>query len=434
MMDAVIPRDLPLSLPAPWWLLAGLLLLSFALHILFVNLMLGGSLMVLFTEIRGLGKKDWDRISHEIAKTITVSKSMAVVLGVAPLLTISVLYTVQFYSANVLTGHTWMLVIPLVILAFLLTYAHKYSWDILAESKGLHISLGAASTAIFLFIPLIFLVQINLMLYPERWREIHSFWDAVLIPNVLPRYFHFLSATLALAALFFAWYFGRRGFFEKLQMENLSREQTVRAFYGVALGATGAQFIFGPILFLTLPSHVISIELVVLLGIVLCLAAAVLWWLWQERIELSGRRFWPVVGMLTLVVSLMVWARHEIRETALGPHRALVAARTAEYEALVLQAHNFIVMPGGMAGGTADAGAVSFNRRCASCHALDRKLVGPPITETVQFYRGNPQGIVEWVLKPGRRRNDYPAMPPQVLPREELQQIATYMLSISETP
>jgi cytochrome c len=431
-MDAIIPRDLPLALPAPWWLLAGLLLLSFALHILFVNLMLGGSLLALFTEIRGLGKRDWDRVSREIAKTITVSKSMAVVLGVAPLLTISVLYTVQFYSANVLTGHTWILVIPLVILAFLLAYAHKYTWDTLAESKGLHISLGAASTAIFLFIPLIFLVQINLMLYPEKWTQVGSFWDALLMPNVLPRYFHFLAATLALAALFFAWYFGRRGFFGKLQTEALTREQVVRAFYGVALGATGAQFILGPMLFLTLPSHVISTELVILVSVVLFLAAFVLWWLWQERMELTGRRLWPVVGMLTLVVTLMVWARHEIRETAVDPHRTLVAARTAEYEALVLQAHNFIVMPGGMAGGTAEAGAVSFNRRCASCHALDRKLVGPPITETVEYYKGNPQGIVEWVLKPGRRRNDYPPMPPQVLPRDELQQIAAYMLSAAE--
>jgi cytochrome c len=432
MMEAVIPRDLPLPLPAPWWLLVGLLLLSFALHILFVNLMLGGSLLALFTEIRGLGKKDWDRISHEIAKTITVSKSMAVVLGVAPLLTISVLYTVQFYSANILTGHTWMLVIPLVILAFLLAYAHKYSWETLAESKGLHISLGAASTGIFLFIPLIFLVQVNLMLYPERWRQIGSFWDALLIPNVLPRYFHFLAATVALAALFFAWYFSRRAFFEKLQTETLTREQVMRVFYGVALGATGAQFIFGPLLFLTLPAHVVSTTLVVLLGIVILLAAIVIGWLWQERLELAGRRLWPVVGMLTLVVTLMIWARHEIRETAVVPHRALVAARTAEYEALVLQAHSYLVMPGGMAAGTAEAGAVSFNRRCASCHALDRKLVGPPITESVQFYKGNPQGIVDWVLRPGRRRNDYPPMPPQALPRDELQQIAAYMLSAAE--
>ncbi|RPJ85258.1 MAG: cytochrome C, partial [Acidobacteria bacterium] len=135
-MDAIVPKDVLLPLPAPFWLLVALLLISFLVHILFVNLMVGSSLLVLWTEIKGLKKKDWDKVSHAIAATITVNKSLAVVLGVAPLLTISVLYTAQFYSSSTLLGTAWLLVIPLVILAFLFTYAHKYSWDGLGRSKG----------------------------------------------------------------------------------------------------------------------------------------------------------------------------------------------------------------------------------------------------------------------------------------------------------
>ncbi|HXK61813.1 MAG TPA: cytochrome C, partial [Acidobacteriota bacterium] len=89
-MDSLVPKDVLLPLPAPVWLLTALLLISFLLHILFVNLMVGGSILVLWTEIRGLRKKEWDRVSHRIAETVTVNKSLAVVLGVAPLLTISV--------------------------------------------------------------------------------------------------------------------------------------------------------------------------------------------------------------------------------------------------------------------------------------------------------------------------------------------------------
>ncbi len=48
-METVIPKDIPLGLPAPFWLLEFLLLLSFTLHILFVNLMVGGSIMVVAT-------------------------------------------------------------------------------------------------------------------------------------------------------------------------------------------------------------------------------------------------------------------------------------------------------------------------------------------------------------------------------------------------
>ena len=201
-MEYVIPKDIPLPFPAPAWLLVTILLVTFAAHILFVALMVGGSITVLVTEMMGLRRRDWDKVSRAVAHTITVNKSLAVVLGVGPLLAINVYYTVQFYAANALTGHVWLLIVPLVILAFLITYAHEYSWDRLQNHKVLHISMAAVATALFLFIPLIFLSNINLMLYPEHWREVTGFFDALVLPNVLPRYLHFMSATIALTSLF----------------------------------------------------------------------------------------------------------------------------------------------------------------------------------------------------------------------------------------
>lgn len=432
-MDAIVPKDLPLALPAPFWLLEFLLLLSFALHILFVNLMVGGSVMVLFTEILGFRSRDWDRISAAIAKTITVNKSLAVVIGVAPLLCINVLYTVQFYTANALTGHVWILIVPLVIAAFLLSYAHEYSWHTLAQNRGLHLSFAAGSAGLFLFVPLIFLSNINLMLYPEHWRGIGSFWDALTLPNVLPRYFHFLSASMALVGLFLARYFGRETYFATLGLETMTREQVLRAFYGVAFVATGAQLILGPVLFFTLPAHTISMHLVAMLSvIVLPLAGVVLWWLWQEaRSAAPGRRFGPIVLVLSLLVATMVYARHDVRETALRPHRELVSAKTAAYMAEVEAAQDYIVMPGGLGGRPVSPGELLYQRKCTSCHAMDRRLVGPPLTEAVLPYVGNPEGIVAWTLKPGRRRMDYPVMPAQEMPEADLMLVANYILEVT---
>lgn len=429
-MEPVVPKDLPLGLPAPFWLLEFLLLLSFGLHILFVNLMVGGALLTLFAEIRGLRHPDWDKISRAITRTITVNKSMAVVLGVAPLLTVSVLYTMQFYTANALTGHVWILIVPLVIAAFLLSYAHKYSWDRLADRKGLHLAFSAGASGLFLFIPLIFLSNINLMLYPEHWRSIGSFWDALTLANVLPRYFHFLAASLSLVGLFLIVYLGREKFFATLALESTTREQLVRALYGVTFAATLAQFIFGPLLFLTLPSHTISTTLVLILAfIVLPVGGLTIWWLWQEANSARpGRRLIPIVAALAVVVCFMVYGRHDIRETALAPHRTLMAAKTAAYMASVSQAQDFLVIPGGLGGKPLSVGAQLFQTRCASCHAMDSRLVGPPLVEAAQIYAGNPGGIVAWALAPGRRRADYPPMPPQDLPRDDLLQIAQYIL------
>ena len=78
-----------------------------------------------------------------------------------------------------MTGAPWLGLIPLVTLAFLITYAHKYTWDSLAHAKGLHIALGMAGAGLFLVIPLIFLTNVNLMLFPGRWLEVDGFLSAL---------------------------------------------------------------------------------------------------------------------------------------------------------------------------------------------------------------------------------------------------------------
>jgi hypothetical protein len=54
--------------------------------------------------------------------------------------------------------------------------------------------------------------------------------------------------------------------------------------------------------------------------------------------------------------------------------------------------------------------------------------VGPPLNEVIKPYRGDPEGIVNWALVPGRKRQDYPAMPAQEIPKTDLLQIAAYIL------
>ncbi|HWV64801.1 hypothetical protein [Chitinophaga sp.] len=52
-----VPRDIPLDLPLPEWLLVVLLVVSFLAHIIFVNLMLGGSVLTLWAQLKGLKDK-----------------------------------------------------------------------------------------------------------------------------------------------------------------------------------------------------------------------------------------------------------------------------------------------------------------------------------------------------------------------------------------
>jgi mono/diheme cytochrome c family protein len=71
-----------------------------------------------------------------------------------------------------------------------------------------------------------------------------------------------------------------------------------------------------------------------------------------------------------------------------------------------------------------------FEQNCAACHGVEKRLVGPPLTEIARIYAKNPAGIVSWARAPGRKRADSAPMPSMAHVKEEqLSRIADYMLS-----
>jgi cytochrome c len=435
-----VPKDIPLPLPVPEWLLIFLLVFSFGLHIIFVNLMVGGTLLTFFAQIKGLREPDYDTLAHEIAKTITVNKSLAVVLGVAPLLTINTLYTIYFYTANSLTGLFWIAIIPLVTVAFLLTYPHKYLWETLKDNKGLHISMIGAASGIFLFIPLIFLTNINLMLFPEKWGSIKGFASALFLPNVFPRYFHFIFASLAATGLFLFYFFGRQSYPFSEKFKTISRHDVLKRMLSLSFMATLLQFVAGPLVLLTLPTKGMNwrLILIILPGVLLALPA--LYWMWKgitSPENLIGKDFKKIVTALSLTVVFMISGRQVYRMNALEPHQKLVQQRTAEYEKAIEEARmNLAKENSGKKEDTSDSGKIArgeqvFTQYCSACHNLKIKVVGPPVTEMKKIYGNDLEGIKKWIKAPGKKRPDYPQMPafPQ-LEDSELDSLVTYIMSI----
>ena len=427
-----VPREIPLPLPLPYGVLVVLLIFSFLLHILFINLMLGGSVLTLWYEIKGLRKKGYDMLALEIAKTITVNKSIAIVLGVAPLLSINVLYTVYFYSANTLTGLMWISVIPWVAVSFILLYTHKYTWHKLENNKPLHIFLLIIAVASFLFIPLIFLANINLMLFPEKWGTIKGFFSALTLPNVFPRYFHFITASLAVTGLFLFGYFGQKKYRFEEKFSDLTRYEVRKKAYSLTLGASIIQLIFGPIVYLTLPTKGMSWNLFYFISAGVIVAVFAIYIMWKEVTgpeEKIGRRFGLVVTALAITIVMMATGRHIYRATALAPHQKLMAERTARHLELVEKIRSGEITI------TSEEPEISaghrlFKENCTVCHRFDTRLVGPPVKEMIGIYKDNIPGFKAWVRKPGKKRSDYPAMTGfPGLSDEQLTQLAHYIYS-----
>lgn len=428
-----VPRDLPLPLPLPEIALKVVLVVTFLVHILFVNLMVGGSFMVFALELLGLKQPRFDALAHKIAATVTVNKSMAVVMGIGPLLCINLLYTVQWYSANALTGHAWLLIIPSIIVAFLLTYLHKYTWERWehGRAKQWHLAIGGVAALFFLFIPLIFLSNINLMLFPNEWEKVRGFFSSLLIGNVFPRHWHFMLASIALTGLFLVGWLGRKGATLD-DIPGFTKPELRRLFYRAGFLATLGQFVVGPIVLLTLPSVGLSAQLykVIFSGIAIGL---VVLGLLRKEINRSddkiGGLYVPIWIIFSVLILSMGSGRHIYRETALAGHKASIQERTASYQKVLSDFNADLAAKGGV-----EETGESLFANCAACHAKDKVLVGPPLTEIAQVYKGNPDGIVTWAKGPGKKR---PAMPPMPamghLGEANLRKIAEYMLSTGGT-
>ncbi len=438
-VNTPVPKDLPLPLPIPEGLLVFFLVISFLLHITFINLMVGGSLVTLWAQIKGLKDKKYDTFAHEIAKTITVNKSMAVVLGVAPLLSINTLYTVYFYSANALTGFAWIMIIPLVTIAFLLTYLHKYTWDSLAHHKRLHISIIGLSAAIFLVIPLIFLTNVNLMMFPEKWGEVRGFISALVLPNVLPRYFEFLGACVAVTGVFIVWYHGRKNYdIARLYQGGFERYELKKLGYVITVSGLALQIFFGILVLFTLPSKGMGYGIVGMMGGAGLFLLAALWYSYRSivgppaTIDLHFNKI--LAAMLVFMVfygSSRQWYRHN----ALDKHQQLMAGHTSEFQRLSKEARENPVVDElevDPSLGEVAVGAALFKMNCAACHRETERLVGPPVTEMASIYTGNDRQLIDWIKSPGKKRDDMPQMPgfPQ-LSDNELQELANYILSLN---
>src|SRR5262245_50672909 len=121
-MIPVIPDADPAGLPAPVWLLKLLLVVTFALHLVPMNLALGGGMVAVWSSLRARGRAGADAAeadSHRalaagLAKLLPVATAFTITLGIAPLLFLQVLYGQLFYTSSVLMAWSWLAVIVLL--------------------------------------------------------------------------------------------------------------------------------------------------------------------------------------------------------------------------------------------------------------------------------------------------------------------------------
>lgn len=247
---ALIPT--PDAITVHWGWFQFLLLLTFFLHILLMNVMLG---TVIIAFVRHFHRPDTsDLLTREISGKLPFSIALAVNFGVAPLLFVQVLYGHFIYASSVLMAALWLSIIGILIAAYYTAYIYRYQYEKMRDSRM--VATGLIS-CLLLLIGFFFSNNFTLMLHPQVWDRYFDHPAAMLLnfsePTLIPRYLHFTLSSMAVGGLAIALYFN-------LQQKKGTPEAGTWVRYGCNwFGyATFANFAVGFWFFGTLPDGLIN--------------------------------------------------------------------------------------------------------------------------------------------------------------------------------
>lgn len=294
------------SIPVSWGWFQFLLLLTFPLHLLAMNAMFGGLLLGVFQHFHG-GEVQ-RRLAHRIAVATPLLIALAVNLGVAPFLFLQVLYGQFVYTSSVLIGLSWIMVIPLLILAYYGAYLYDFRFRSLGIAGAF---IGLFCCVIFLAIAAVFSSNMLLMVLPEKFVGYFDHMNGSMLmldhKTFLPRYLHMVLGVVAVGGLAVA-LLGRFQAERDLQLADHATVFGMRIF----LTFTVINILVGFFYLISLPREQMLMFMgrdmgaTIVFTISLLLAAGVVWTAVKGKLWLTISHLVPLLFLMTF---MRAWLR-----------------------------------------------------------------------------------------------------------------------------
>lgn len=317
----IVPALDPNPLPAPYWVFKLLLLVTFFLHVIAMNFLLGGAFVALGAKWFTKDNKHGFRVFFDVAKKLPSFLAATITLGIAPLLFVQVLYGQFFYSSSIVIAWPWFFVLIFITVAY---YGFYYVSFRAGKEGGRPVLVQTVSALLIFIVGFIYSNNFTLLEHPDRWGGKYlaapSGWNLNLTePTLFPRYLHMFVGAIALGGLFLVY----------IAIANWKRDndyaRQVFAFGGKTfMYATMAQFIVGPLYLISLPRDTRMLFMgdsplasaLLMVGIMGGLVAIVLMSnaVRTEKLRMAG---YVVPGITAVVILCMVVMRDIVRDAAL---------------------------------------------------------------------------------------------------------------------
>jgi len=330
-----ISSPTPLTLPEVDPMLHGMVIVAFLIHALFMNLILGGTLVTVMTDAVGVvtARSHFLHLASTLAQWLPGFLGLAVILGVFPLVLVQILYGPLFVPTANLLGEWWMVAVVAGILGYAGLYGYKHGRETLKDRPGFQLALGAMSGLMFLVVAFIFVLASVLILNPDSWARMNqtSPWALLSLPSLIPRYGHLVLAAVAGMGMFLVGYGLLLSWKRQARIPEEPKDPyaTWVIQYGVAwtLAGTLPQIVVGPWLLLSLPDSVradlVSGANVGSLAFFMALTAGLISVvLLNAALMVPQARGLAIGGTVSLLVTVcfMVVVRHAVRVSWLSQH------------------------------------------------------------------------------------------------------------------
>lgn len=294
------------TIPVSWGWFHFLLLVTFPLHLLAMNAMIGGLAIAIYQHFRG--GETGRRLAHRIAVALPLVIAFVVNFGVAPLLLVQVLYGQFLYTSSILMGFFWILVVPILLVAYYGAYLYDFRFT----------NLGAAAPWLALVILVLLLViaffysnNMLLMTLPERFQEYFSHRQGTMLSideqSFWPRFLHMVLGALAIGGLFVA-LLGKTEGKEGTPLRERALHTGMLTFFSI----TCVNMLVGIWYLLSLPRQ----QMLLFMGgnggatgafmIGLLLMAGALWSAWKKRFLVT---FLHAIALVVVMTFMRAWLR-----------------------------------------------------------------------------------------------------------------------------
>lgn len=309
---ALIPTPDPLQVPWGWFQF--LLLFTFFLHMVAMNIMIGSGVITFVKQLSNPMANE--ALCHDLSNQLTHAIAFTVNFGVAPLLFLQVLYGQFIYTSSIIMGAYWLSVVFLLIAAYGLAYLHKFRFT--AWSAGQRRWFLGASLLCMFTVGFFFTNNVTLMQTPAAWlayfRHPGGLFLNLAEPTLVARYLHFLVAAVATGGLFLA-------ASAHLQQRLPAQERQARIKNGLTwfTYATMVEIGIGIVFLLSLPKPILhrfvggdwlatSLFIGALIGSFYCIKFG------------NRERLWPATAAMATTILLMVLVRDLARQAYLAPY------------------------------------------------------------------------------------------------------------------